>query len=422
MEILAKALENNIYENIITRLKSILKKSETTEEFFEIIRNPKKQTIISFPVTMDNGKIKVFKGYRTIHSNILGPAKGGIRYDKKVEMNEVNALAILMSLKCAIANIPYGGGKGGIECNPKEMSEGELERLTRAFIRGLGENISPKSDILAPDMGTNSQTMAWMVDEYSKNHSNEENFGIVTGKPLILGGSKGREEATGRGVSISALLGLKLLKIPSQKANVAIQGFGNVGVNAALTLQEMGQCRIVAIADRSGSYYNENGIDIHNAIEYKKTNKSLSGMQNVKKISEREMLSLQVDVLIPAANEDFINDKNVSLIKAKLIVEGANNPISNEADEILTNKKIMVIPDIIANAGGVIVSYFEWVQNNQGYFWTLKDVNDRLESKINDAFNEVYELSTKHKISLRLAAFIVALNRLTEAQKYRGRF
>jgi glutamate dehydrogenase/leucine dehydrogenase len=411
-----------LYQAVIDTLVKANQFSKINEQIFEIIKLPARQLTVSFPVTMDNGTINVFQGYRMMHSNLAGPSKGGIRYDLGVSAEEVNTLAILMTLKCAVANLPYGGAKGGIICNPKILSAGELERLTRAYIRALGDNIGPKKDIPAPDMGTGPQVMAWMVDEYARNHGDKTQHGVVTGKPLSLGGSEGRAQATGRGVALSALLAMKKLHMKPEKATIAVQGFGNVGANAALLLRELGGCKIMMISDRSGCYFSAKGIDVEKAITYKKEKKSLEGFPNITKYKQEDILDLQVDVLIPAASDSWITEDNAHRIKAKLIVEGANAPLTRAADDILRKKNIMVVPDIQANTGGVITSYFEWAQNNQGYYWSLEEVNQRLDAKMRAMLEEVFDTAEKHHTTLRIAAYIVALSRLEEIQKYKGNF
>ncbi len=412
--------EKGTYQSVTETLENANRYSGMGQQHFDIIKNPTRRMSLSFPVTMDDGNIKIFQGYRVVHSNLAGPAKGGVRYDAEVDHEEVDTLAILMTLKCAVAYLPYGGAKGGVICNPKRHSTGELERISRAYIRALGDSIGPKKDILAPDMGTNPQTMVWMLDEYAREHGGRVERGVVTGKPLLLGGSEGRTQATGRGVAVSALLAAKKLHMTSPQ--VAIQGFGNVGSYSALFLQKLGGCNIVAISDRSGCYFNPQGIDVRRAIDYKKEHRSLQGLPNTTKKRVDEMLDLPVDILIPAASSSWITQDNAQRIKAKLIVEGSNNPITEGADDMLYKKKIMVVPDIQANAGGVIVSYFEWVQNNQRDCWPLEKVNERLDRTITASFQKVFQVAEKHKITLRMAACVVALNRLKEVQRYMGKF
>jgi len=388
------------------------------EEVYNVLKSSVKKVIVSLPISMDDGKIKVFEGYRVIHSNILGPSKGGLRYDLSVNLNEVTALAAWMTWKCAVVDIPYGGAKGGICCDPKKMSLSELERLTRAYTQSMHDIFGPDKDIPAPDVGTGPEQMAWLMDEYSRARGVTVNA-VVTGKPIILGGSAGRIEATGRGVMVSTLSALTKNKINPFNAKVAIQGFGNVGSWAALLLKERG-CNVVAVSDISGGYYDEKGIDIGKAIQYRNENKgTLEGFKEATKISNDELLSLDVDVLIPAALENAITEKNVNSIKAKVIVEGANGPTSHEADSIIEEKGIIAVPDILANAGGVIVSYFEWVQNRLGFKWTKNRVYRRSDSIIKQSFNNVFSISKKYKVSLRTAAYIAAIDKVSRTYKYR---
>ena len=388
------------------------------EEVYNVLKSSVKKIIVSLPISMDNGSIKVFEGYRVIHSNILGPSKGGLRYDPSVNLNEVTALAAWMTWKCAVVDIPYGGAKGGICCDPKKMSLSELERLTRAYTQSMNDIFGPDKDIPAPDVGTGPDQMAWLMDEYSRSRGVTINA-VVTGKPIILGGSAGRIEATGRGVMVATLAALTKNKINPFNSKVAIQGFGNVGSWAAILLKERG-CNVVAISDISGGYYDEKGIDIGKAIQYRNENQgTLEGFKEATKISNEELLKLNVDVLIPAALENAITEKNVNSIKAKVIVEGANGPTSHEADSIIEKKGIVAVPDILANAGGVIVSYFEWVQNRLGFKWTKSRVYRRSDSIIKQSFNNVYSISKKYKVSLRTAAYIAAIDKVSRTYKYR---
>lgn len=393
-----------------------------SDEVYNVLKNPAKQVIVSLPITMDNGKIQVFEGIRVIHSNILGPAKGGIRFAPDVHIDEVRALAAWMTWKCAVVDIPYGGGKGGVRCNPREMSKGEIERLVRAYTLALIDVFGPDKDIPAPDMGTGPREMAWLMDEYSKAHGMTVNA-VVTGKPLVLGGSLGRTEATGRGVMVSALAAMQKLKINPFQATCAVQGFGNVGSWAALLLEERG-LKIIAISDHTGAFFNEKGINIKEAIQYRDSNNgTLEGFKGGEKLTDAgELLTLEVDVLVPAAVEDVITIHNVHQIKAKLIVEGANGPTSAKADAIINEKGIMAVPDILANAGGVTVSYFEWVQNRLGYKWTADRVNRRSDRIMKDAFNNVYETSLKYDVPLRIAAYIVAIDKVAKTYNFRGGF
>ena len=393
----------NPFESMMSRFNIAAEALGLDEQVYNVLKSPSKQVSVSLPVTMDDGSIKVFEGHRVIHSNILGPSKGGVRYAMDVNIDEVKALAAWMTWKCAVVDIPYGGAKGGVNCNPKEMSPSELERLTRAYTQAMHDVFGPDKNIPAPDMGTGPDQMAWLMDEYSRARGTTVNA-VVTGKPIILGGSVGRIEATGRGVMVSTLAALTKMKINPFKATVAIQGFGNVGSWAAQLLKERG-CKVVAISDISGGYFNKDGIDVGKAITHKNENNGvLENFDGGDKISNDELLTLDVDVLIPAAMENTITEKNANKIKAKLIVEGANGPTSHEADPILEKKGVIAVPDILANAGGVIVSYFEWVQNRLGFKWTKNRVYRRSDSIIKQAFNNVFAISKKYNISLRTAA------------------
>lgn len=409
----------NPFESMMERFHTAAQILGLDDEIYNVLKNPTKQVIVSLPVTMDNGSIQVFEGYRVIHSNILGPSKGGIRFDPKVNIDEVKALAAWMTWKCAVVDIPYGGAKGGINCNPREMSAGEIERLTRSYTLSMLEIFGPDRDIPAPDMGTGPREMAWLMDQYSRTQGMTINS-VVTGKPLVLGGSLGRNEATGRGVMVSALAAMEKLKINPYNATCAVQGFGNVGSFAALLLAERG-VKIVAISDLSGAYYNENGINIPEAVDYRNTNNgSMSGFKGGESIDPDDLLTLDVEVLVPAATEDVITAKNANNIKAKLIVEGANGPTSAKADSIINDKGIVVAPDILANAGGVTVSYFEWVQNRLGYKWTAERVNRRSDRIMKDAFDNVYKTAQQYNVSMRIAAYIVAIDKVAKTYKFRG--
>ena len=413
--------KENPFESMMSRFRIAAEHLGLDDEIYDVLKSPVKQTIVSLPVTMDNGSIKVFEGYRVIHSNILGPSKGGVRYAMDVHLDEVKALAAWMTWKCAVVDIPYGGAKGGIKCNPREMSEGEIERLTRAYTQAMYEIFGPDRDIPAPDMGTGPREMAWMMDQYSRSQGMTVNA-VVTGKPLVLGGSLGRTEATGRGVMISALAAMEKLKINPFKATCAVQGFGNVGSWAAQLLEERG-VTVVAVSDISGAYYNQEGINIKQAIAYRDGNKgTLSGFAGAEKINPDELLLLDVDVLVPAAVEDVITVHNVDKIKAKLIVEGANGPTAAKADKVINDKGILAVPDILANAGGVTVSYFEWVQNRLGYKWTAERVNRRSDRIMKEAFNKVYATAQEYNVSLRIAAYIVAIDKVAKTYKFRGGF
>jgi glutamate dehydrogenase/leucine dehydrogenase len=411
--------KENPLESMMSRFDEAARKLNITEEMYYILKVPYRQVIVGLPVMMDDGKIKVFEGYRVLHSNILGPSKGGIRFDPAVTLDEVKALAAWMTWKCAVVDIPYGGGKGGVACNPREMSVGELERLMRAYTVAMLDVFGPDKDIPAPDMGTSPREMAWLMDEYSKAKGMTVHA-VVTGKPVVLGGSLGRVEATGRGVMVSALAGMEKLRINPYKATCAVQGFGNVGSHAARLLFERG-VKVVAISDMTGGYYNEQGIDIEEAMRYvEKNNRSLEGYAGAEKISNDDLLTLPVDILVPAAKEDVITEENAHQIKAKLIVEGANGPTSATADPIINSKGILAVPDILANAGGVTVSYFEWVQNRLGYKWTQERIERRSDRIMKDAFDKVYQASLDYDVPMRIAAYIVAIDKVSQTYHFRG--
>ncbi len=411
----------NPFESMMSRFNIAADKLGLSEEIYNVLKTPYRTVIVSLPVTMDDGSIKVFEGFRVVHSNILGPSKGGIRYDMDVNLDEVKALAAWMTWKSAVVDIPYGGAKGGIKCNPRLMSSGEKERLTRAYTQHLVDVFGPEKDIPAPDMGTSPVEMAWLMDEYSK-MTGRTQHAVVTGKPLVMGGSLGRTEATGRGVMISTLNALNRLGLQPSQVSCAVQGFGNVGSWTCKLLHEVG-IKIRAISDVTGAYWNEYGIDIDAAIKYRDSNNgTLEGFGGATPISNEELLTSDVDILIPAAKEDVITSKNAGDIKAKLIVEGANGPTSAKADSIIHDKGILVVPDILANAGGVTVSYFEWVQNRVGYRWPLEMVNKRCEEIMTTAFNKVYDTMLKYDVSMRIAAYIVAVDKVAQTLKYRGGF
>lgn len=415
-------MEYNPFDSARDRFAEAAKVLGLEEDIFNLIINPEKMVTVNLPVTMDNGRIRVFEGHRVLHSTYLGPGKGGIRYSPDVNIDEVKALAAWMSLKSAIMNLPLGGGKGGIRCNPREMSEGELERMTRAYVTALGtEDIGPDKDIPAPDMNTGPQTMAWMMDQYSRLSGRTVNA-VVTGKPLVLGGSLGRVEATGRGVMVTARCAMAKMDMDYSKVTVAVQGFGNVGSVSADLLNRIGG-KIVAISDVSGAYYNAGGIDIPKAMAYYSENKnSLEGFKGGDTIGSSELLELDVDILVPAAIENVITAENAHNIKARLIVEGANGPVASDADTILRGNGITVVPDILANAGGVTVSYFEWVQNRSGFYWTEERVKRRADRIMNKAFDEVWTLAKEYGVTLRTAAYMVGIDRIAQTVKLRGIF
>ncbi|MCE2934835.1 MAG: Glu/Leu/Phe/Val family dehydrogenase [Cyclobacteriaceae bacterium] len=411
----------NPFEAMMSRFRTASQILGLDEQVYNVLKSPAKQVIVSLPVTMDDGSIRTFEGYRVVHSTILGPSKGGIRFDPHVNLDEVKALAAWMTWKCAVVDIPYGGAKGGVACNPREMSAGEIERLMRAYTQAMMDVFGPDQDIPAPDMGTGPREMAWLMDQYSRNKGMTV-AAVVTGKPIVMGGSLGRTEATGRGVMVTTLAAMEKLKINPYKATCAVQGFGNVGSWAARLLSERG-LKVQAISDISGAYFNENGIDIDKAIAYREGNKgTLEGFTEATKIPGEELLTLPVEVLVPAATEDVITATNAPKIQAKLIVEGANGPTSSKADSVIYEKGITVIPDILANAGGVTVSYFEWVQNRLGYKWTADRVNRRSDRIMKDAFVTVYKTAMEYKVSMRIAAYMVAIDKVAKTYKFRGGF
>jgi len=416
------APQYNPLESMMSRFNEAVNILGLDNHFANLLKVPDKAVIVNIPVTMDDGTINVFEGYRVVHSVHLGPSKGGIRYSMDVHLDEVKALAAWMTWKCAVVNIPYGGAKGGIKCDPRSMSKGELERLTRGYTLAMKDVFGEDKDIPAPDMGTGQQEMAWILDEFSKIRG-QNSWGVVTGKPLVLGGSQGRVEATGRGVMVSTRSALAKLGIKPTEASCVVQGFGNVGSISAKLISKLG-VKIVGISDISGGYHNPNGIDVEEAMAYvaNSPSRSLEGYTGGSKVSNAELLTLPCDVLVPAAMEDQITAENAADIKARLIVEGANGPTTADADPILNAKGVLVVPDILANAGGVTVSYFEWVQNRLGYYWTEERVHRRADRAMKMAFDNVYAASEKYKVSMRIAAYIVAIDKVASTLKLRGSF
>lgn len=410
----------NPFDNFVAVMDKAAGVMGISEEDYLTFKYPERELKVALPVRMDDGSLKVFEGFRIQHSTLRGPAKGGVRYHQNVNVDEVRALSAWMTFKCAVAAIPYGGGKGGIVCRPREMSKGELERLTRTYIDKISAIISPNTDIPAPDVGTNAQTMDWMVDEYSK-LKGESVYGIVTGKSIEIGGSKGRNEATGRGVCFVTLEMMKKYNMKPEDCKIVIQGMGNVGSISAKLLAEEG-AKIIAVSDVSCAIYNENGLDIAGIYKYLDSGKNLLDgyTGDCKRITNAELLELPCDILIPAALENQITAENADRIKAKIVIEAANGPTSVEADEILNKKGVKVLPDILSNSGGVIVSYFEWVQNLQNFYWEEDDVNAKLKRQIVGAFNDVFDAREKYDCTFRVAAYIVALNKLVTAKKLRG--
>ena len=410
--------EFNPWQMTLSQLDEVAKETNLDEGIHQILRHPKRCLTVSIPIQMDNGKIKVFTGFRVQHNVTRGPAKGGIRYHPSVTLDEMKALAMLMTWKCAVVNIPYGGAKGGIVCEPRKLSLKELERLTRRYISEIISFIGPERDIPAPDVNTNPQVMAWIMDTYSMDVGYSVP-GVVTGKPISIGGSLGRNTATARGVMFSLINTAKKLKLDLFEKRIAIQGYGNVGGNLAHLLSDEGY-RIIAISDVEGGIYNPKGLDPIKVSLALKESGSVVGFKDGDKITNQELLAVDCDVLIPAALENQIDEDNADRIKAKFVVEAANGPTTPEADKILEAKGVFVIPDILANAGGVTVSYFEWVQGLQAYFWTEREVNLKLRDIMQKAFDNVYHISEERKVTMRKAAYMLAVERVAEATRVRG--
>src|SRR6478672_7173302 len=410
--------EENPFEAMMSRFDRAADLLDLEPGLYKVLRHPEKQITISVPVLLDNGEVEVYTGHRVLYNTSRGPAKGGIRFDLNVTLDEVTALAAWMTWKCAVVNLPFGGSKGGVVCDPLKMSVGELERLTRRYTAGIISTLGPDSDVPAPDVNTNERVMAWVMDTYSM-HMRHTVTAVVTGKPIEMGGSLGRREATGRGCMIVTKEALKHLGMPIRGTTVAVQGFGNVGSIASQLLQREG-CRIVAISDRTGAVYNANGIDVEDAVAYVKERRSLDGYVKGDRVTNEDLLTLDVDVLLPAALENVITTKNAGKVRAKIICEGANGPTTAAADAVLEEKGIFVIPDILANAGGVTVSYFEWVQDRGGYFWTEDTVNDRLRDIMTRSFKDVLDLARQHKVNMRTAAYMLSISRVATVHRLRG--
>jgi glutamate dehydrogenase (NAD(P)+) len=413
----------NPYENVVATIRDAAGKLGLEESDYISVVYPERELKVTFPVRMDDGSVKVFEGYRVQHSTLRGPAKGGIRYHQDSDENEARALAAWMTFKCAVAGIPYGGGKGAVKVDPTKLSRGELERLTRRFTAMIAPIIGPEQDIPAPDMNTNAEIMGWIMDTYStlKGRSSP---GVVTGKPFDIGGSLGRPEATGRGIMITTRELLKKLNIPAETMRVVIQGMGNVGSVSAKFLHELG-ATIIAVSDVSEGIYSESGLDIPDILRFLSVRGNLlKDYKNdkVSRISNQELLTLKTDILIPAALENQINKDNAAQIQAKIIIEAANGPTTVEADKILEGKGVTVVPDILANAGGVIVSYFEWVQNLQCLSWDLDEINSKLNGIMCKAFEAVYDIHRENNVSLRASAYMIALKKLVAVSKIRGIF
>src|SRR5216110_82393 len=410
--------EENPFEAMMSRFDRAAELLDLEPGLYKVLRHPEKQITVSVPVMMDNGEVEVFIGHRVLYNTSRGPAKGGIRFDMAVTLEEVRALEAWMTWKCAVVNLPFGGSKGGVVCDPLQMSVGELERLTRRYTAGIVATLGPDSDVPAPDVNTNERVMAWVMDTYSMRMGHTVTA-VVTGKPVEMGGSLGRREATGRGCTIVTKEALKHLGMPIRGTTVAVQGFGNVGSVAAQLLSQEG-CKIVAVSDKPGGYYNEKGIDVEAALAHVRKTRHLEGFAGAQAITNEDLLTLDVDVLLPAALENVVTSKNAGKIRAKIICEGANGPTTAGADSILDEKGIFVIPDILANAGGVTVSYFEWVQDRGGYFWTEDVVNERLTDIMRKSFTAVLELSSQHKVNMRTAAYMLAISRVATVHRLRG--
>jgi glutamate dehydrogenase (NAD(P)+) len=411
-------LRENPYEIAKSQLRKVAQTFAIDPNLVSVLQECKKSLIVSIPVVTDDGTTNVFEGYRVTHNVARGPSKGGIRYHPDVTLDEVKALAMWMTWKCALSGIPFGGAKGGVVCNPKTMSEGELQRMTRRFTSEIINEIGPEKDIPAPDVGTDGRVMAWIFDTYSMNKGHSV-LGVVTGKPLTIGGSLGREEATARGALYCVREAVRKQQASLPGTTVAVQGFGNVGSYLARFLGEDG-AKVVAVSDSSSGLYNPNGIDVPAAVAHKRETGMLAGFRGADPITNEELLLLDVEVLAPCALEQVITAENADSVKAKIIVEGANGPITPTADEILEDKGVLVLPDILANAGGVIVSYFEWVQGLQEYFWKEAEVNAKLNDIITRAFNETWALHDNRSVSMRIAAYGLAVERVAEATTTRG--
>jgi glutamate dehydrogenase (NAD(P)+) len=410
--------EINPWEAQEARFDFAARKLNLEENLWKLLRTPARELIVHFPVTMDDGQVDMFTGFRVQHSIARGPGKGGIRYSPDVTLNEVRALASWMTWKCAVVNIPFGGAKGGVICDPKKMSQGELERMTRRYTSEIIDFIGPEKDVPAPDMNTDSQTMAWIMDTYSM-HMGHTVTSVVTGKPVNIGGSHGRVEATGHGIQVICDESMRYLKMPIDGCRVVIQGFGNVGSNAARLMMERGY-KIIGVSELEGGLSNPNGIDIHQLLEYKSRNNTILGFRGAEATPSEELMISDCEILIPAATENMITSRNADQIKARVIVEGANGPTTAVADEILAKKRIFVMPDILANAGGVTASYFEWVQDRQGYFWKEDVVNERMEDILRESFDDVVRYAEAHNVNNRIAAYMLAIDRVAYTIKQRG--
>jgi glutamate dehydrogenase (NAD(P)+) len=410
--------ETNPFVEVGKRIDAVCHRLKIREGINTRLKVCERELIVNFPVRMDDDSLVIFTGYRVQHNDTRGPGKGGIRYHPDVDLDDTRALAALMTFKSAVVNIPYGGAKGAVVCNPRTLSIGELERLTRRYASEISLFIGPEKDIPAPDVGTNPQIMAWIMDTYSMTKGYSV-LGVVTGKPLEIGGSRGRLEATGRGCVICARLAGKHIGLDLNGASVVVQGFGNVGaISAKLLAREGG--KVIAVNDSTGAIHNAKGLDVEAVMRHKAESGSVVGYRPAEAIGSTDLLALRCDILVPAALEQQINEGNAASIKARMIVEGANGPTTAEATRILRDKGVFIVPDILANAGGVVVSYFEWVQGLQSFFWTEEEVNQRLQHVMDDAFHEVLEISQREKVDMREAAYMLAIGRVAKAMMIRG--
>jgi glutamate dehydrogenase (NAD(P)+) len=412
--------EENPFEAMMSRFDFAAQKLSLDPGLYKVLRSPEKQIIVSVPIARDNGEVEVYTGYRVLYNTSRGPAKGGIRFDTNVTLDEVKALAAWMTWKCAVVNIPFGGAKGGVICDPFQLSNAELERITRRYTSAIIETLGPDSDVPAPDVNTNERVMAWIMDTYSM-HKRHTVTAVVTGKPVEMGGSLGRREATGRGCMLVTREALKRLRMPIAGTRVAIQGFGNVGSIAAQLMEQLG-LKVVAVSDKSGGIYRPDGLRIKEVLQHVRQKRFLADYKEAEHIANDQLLKVDCDVLVPAAMENVITSKNAREIKARIICEGANGPTTANADKILEENGVFVIPDILANAGGVTVSYFEWVQDRGGYFWDEDTVNQRLERIMVQSFEEVASMAGRHGLNLRIGAYMLAIERVAAVHRLRGMY
>ena len=418
MKTISLEQEINPWEAQTARFNFAAQKLNLDEGLWKVLQYPNRELIVHIPVAMDNGKLEVFTGFRVQHSIARGPAKGGVRYSPDVTLDEVRALASWMTWKCAVVNIPFGGAKGGVICDPHKMSQGELERMTRRYTAELIEFIGPEKDVPAPDMNTNEQVMAWMMDTFSM-HMRQTVTSVVTGKPINIGGSRGRREATGRGIMIVCDQAIKKLGLRPENTRVIVQGFGNVGSNAARLMAQAGY-KIIGVIEVDGALSNKNGIDAEALWQHRERNQTITGFKGADAADPDELFLTECEILVPAATENQITSQNAADVKCRILAEGANGPTTSVADDILAEKKVFVIPDILCNAGGVTTSYFEWVQDRQGYFWKESVVNEQLEDIMISAFDDVVRYAEKHNVNNRIAAYMLAIDRVAYTIKLRG--